>query len=302
MLTAISPLPLHASNMVGGLPMIPLEALTYSFLFGLLHGILPDEHTWPILFSYAIGGASGKEGIKAGLYFSAAFTVQRMLISELAYLALTPFLLSPTINAIVYAVVGLVMAAAGAIVLRKNRYPHLHLAVHGHEIATSGQGIMKDQVEPRKLVAAPPPRWTIIHGFIAGFGFGGFSLFINTVAAPAMSSPWLGFLPGLLFGLGTMIILVIIGGLFGTLLQRAHSLTMQEIKRIGAQTGGRTLFFGGLLFGAAGMAMLFGLERYLRVDTGYLLIGLFMITVAIPAFIYSSKEVLAARKQPNAKP
>lgn len=111
-----------------------------------------------------------------------------------------------------------------------------------------------------------------------------------------MSSAWLGFLPGLLFGLGTMIILVIIGGLFGTLLQRAHSLTMQEIKRIGAQTGGRTLFFGGLLFGAAGMAMLFGLERYLPVDTGYLLIGLFMITVAIPAFIYSSKEVLAARK------
>jgi hypothetical protein len=35
--------------------MIPLEALIYSFLFGLLHGILPDEHTWPITFSYAIG-------------------------------------------------------------------------------------------------------------------------------------------------------------------------------------------------------------------------------------------------------
>jgi hypothetical protein len=64
--------------------MTSLEALTYSFLFGLLHGILPDEHTWPISFSYAIGGASGKEGMKAGLYFSAASTFQRMLISELA--------------------------------------------------------------------------------------------------------------------------------------------------------------------------------------------------------------------------
>ena len=72
-----------------------LEALTYSFLFGLLHGILPDEHTWPITFSYAIGGASGKEGMKAGLYFSGAFTVQRLAVSELAYLALAPFLLSP---------------------------------------------------------------------------------------------------------------------------------------------------------------------------------------------------------------
>jgi len=84
--------------------MAPLEALTYSFLFGLLHGILPDEHTWPITFSYAIGGAPGKEGMKAGLYFSAAFTVQRMLISELAYLALAPFLLSPAINGIAYVV------------------------------------------------------------------------------------------------------------------------------------------------------------------------------------------------------
>ncbi len=103
--------------------MIPLEALTYSFLFGLLHGILPDEHTWPITFSYAIGGASGKEGMKAGLYFSSAFVVQRMLVSELSYLALAPYFLRPMVNGIVYVVVGFTMAVAGAIILRKNRYP-----------------------------------------------------------------------------------------------------------------------------------------------------------------------------------
>jgi hypothetical protein len=56
--------------------MTPLLAVTYSFLLGLLHGILPDEHTRPITFGYAIGGASGKEGLKAGLFFSAAFTAQ----------------------------------------------------------------------------------------------------------------------------------------------------------------------------------------------------------------------------------
>jgi len=125
----------------------PLEALLYSFLFGLLHGILPDEHTWPITFSYAIGGASGKEGIKAGLYFSAPLTVQRMLISELAYLALAPFLLSHEINGIVYVVVGLAMSVAGVIVLRKNRYTHLHLRVDWHEmprwfsVEESGDGV-----------------------------------------------------------------------------------------------------------------------------------------------------------------
>ena len=49
--------------------MAPLVAVTYSFLFGLLHGIPPDEHTWPITISYAIGGAGGKEGMKAALFF-----------------------------------------------------------------------------------------------------------------------------------------------------------------------------------------------------------------------------------------
>lgn len=96
--------------------MSPLGALFDSFLFGLLHGILPDEHTWPITFSYAIGGANGKQGLKTGLYFSAAFTVQRMLLAEVAYLAFAPYLLSPRINRFVYVIVGAVMAFANCLV------------------------------------------------------------------------------------------------------------------------------------------------------------------------------------------
>jgi hypothetical protein len=281
--------------------MTPFTAIIYSFLFGLLHGILPDEHTWPITFSYAIGGASGREGMKAGLFFSAAFTLQRTLLSEIAYLALAPFLLSPTINGIVYVIVGLAMSAAGAIVLRQNRYIHFHLLGHHHkearEMGTSLSVLSKHHDESAVPVSAPPPaKWTILHGFIAGFGFGGFSLFVNTVAAPAMQSPWLGFLPGLVFGLGTMIMLVLIGFLFGASLRWTHLLSEQEIKQIGSQTGGRTLFFGGLLFALFGVATIFGLDRHLPVDAGYVLIGLFMIVIAVPAFVYTLKEVLAARK------
>ncbi len=283
--------------------MTPLLAVTYSFLFGLLHGILPDEHTWPITFSYAIGGASGKEGLKAGLFFSAAFTVQRALLSEVAYLALAPFLLSPTINGIVYMVVGLAMSAAGAIVVRRNRVPHLHFLGHHHdeeqEMERDGQVLGWSHDEAEESAAAPPIKWTLIHGFIAGFGFGGFSLFVNTVAAPVMGSPWLGFLPGLVFGLGTMIVLVLVGALFGASLRWTHVLTEQEVKRIGSQTGGRTLFFGGLLFAVAGIVTLLGLTRHLPVDAGYVLIGLFMLVVAVPAFVYSLKEVLAARESPG---
>jgi hypothetical protein len=280
--------------------MTPFMAVIYSFLFGMLHGILPDEHTWPITFSYAIGGASGKEGLKAGLFFSAAFTVQRMLLSEVAYLALAPFLLSPTINGIVYIVVGLAMSAAGAVVVRRNRVPHIHLVGHhhdaNHEPESGGQILTWTHDAPAETAAAPPVRWTIVHGFIAGFGFGGFSLFVNTVAAPAMGSPWVGFLPGLVFGLGTMIVLVLVGALFGASLRWTHALSEQEIRRIGSQTGGRTLFFGGLLFAVAGIVTILGLTSHLPVDAGYLLIGLFMIVVAVPAFVYSLHEVRAARK------
>ena len=50
-----------------------------------------------------------------------------MLLSELAYLALAPFLLEPTVNRIVYVVVGIAMFTTGRIVLRRNRVPHFHL-------------------------------------------------------------------------------------------------------------------------------------------------------------------------------
>jgi hypothetical protein len=284
--------------------MSPLTLLVYCFAFGLLHGILPDEHTWPITFSYAIGGASGKEGIKAGLYFSAAFTFQRMLLSELSYLALAPFLLSPRINGLVYIAVGMAMSLAGAIVLRRNRYPHLHLLGRCREGECETAGTIEtdptQQAQMRSPAAAPPVQWTIIHGFLAGFGLGGFSMFVNVVAAPAMPSPWMGFLPGLVFGLGTMGMLVILGWLFGLSLQHIHSLSGQEIKRIGAQTGGRALLFGGLLFSVFGVAALLGLERILPANVGYLVIALFMLGVAVPAFLWSLKEVLEARDQATA--
>jgi hypothetical protein len=137
----------------------------------------------------------------------------------------------------------------------------------------------------------------LIHGFIAGFGFGGFSLFINTVAAPAMGNPWLGFLPGLLYGLGTTVMLVLVGAVFGASLRWSRRLTQEQVKRIGSQTGGRTLFFGGLLFCAFGVVTLAGLDRGLPVDAGYVLIGLFMIGIAVPAFVYTLREVLAERKR-----
>ncbi len=279
--------------------MNPIIAVTYSFLFGLLHGILPDEHTWPITFSYAIGGGSGKEGMKAGLYFSLAFTFQRAMISELSYLALAPFVFS--INRYIYLIVGGVMFIAGVIVLKRNIYPHLHILGHHHMDSKNMEKSYKilstecDGCDPQ--TSAPPVQWTLIHGFIAGFGFGGFALFVNTVAAPIMPDAWFGFLPGLVFGLGTMLMLVIIGALFGMSLKWFGSLTENDIKKIGSETGGRTLFFGGLLFIIAGFLTMMGIDIRLPFISDYTLISFFMIGVAIPAFVYSYRQVIKTKRQ-----
>jgi sulfite exporter TauE/SafE len=279
-----------------------IEAIIYSFLFGLLHGILPDEHTWPITFSYAVGSGSGREGMRAGFYFSAAFTIQRMLISELAYFALARFLARPVVNAIVFVVVGIAMAAAGIVVKRRNYYPHVHVFGQQTELRERTDPHYLAEARERQIVetpvSAPPVRWALFHGFVAGFGFGAFSLFINTVAAPAMPNPWMGFFPGLCFGLGTMIMLVVIGAFFGRSLSWfSHSMTKKEIQRITASTGRRTLFFGGLLFVAFGSVSLLGLAHRLSVDKEYVLITAFMVLIVSPVLVYSVLEVRSMKKR-----
>ncbi len=278
----------------------PLSALLgYCFLFGLLHGILPDEHTWPITFSYAVGAGSGARGMRTGAWFAAGFTAQRMLISELAYLALAPLLRSAAINAAVYVIVGSVMSLAGWVLLRRQRYAHLHFLGHHHE--TRDEMDRSTAILSRHHAAcAPDPempvRWTLIHGFIAGFGFGGFALFVNAVAAPAMPSAWLGFLPGLLFGAGTAVTLAAVGAAFAAGMRLLSGLSEDEVRRFGARVGATTLFAGGFLFVAGGLAIAAGVGRYLPVDTGYVVIALFVVAVALPAFIHAWRELPSGAK------
>jgi hypothetical protein len=273
--------------------------LAYCFLFGLLHGILPDEHTWPITFSYAIGSGSGLQGMRAGIYFSSGFTAQRMIVSELSYLALAPFLSSPAVDSVVYVIVGVVMSLAGWVLLRRQRYVHLHLLGHHHK--------KPDEMERSPTVLtrrhadgtdgqAMPVRWAMLHGFIAGFGFGAFTLFVNAVAAPAMPNAWLGFLPGFLFGAGTLVTLAVVGAVFPLALRLMSGLKEEDARRFGARVGATTLFAGGLLFAGGGLAMALGVNRYVPINFGYVLIALLVVAVAIPAFVHAWRELPAGTK------
>jgi hypothetical protein len=105
---------------------LAVDLLT-AFLLGVVHGVTPDEHTWPITFSYAVGGYSTRRGLLAGLTFSLAFTVQRALASELAYLGFARLFTFAPLDRVVDIVVGIVMAAAGLFVTGRGVLPHLPL-------------------------------------------------------------------------------------------------------------------------------------------------------------------------------
>ena len=86
-----------------------ISALIISYLLGIVHGITPDEHTWPITFSYSVGSYSTRKGMKAGLIFSSGFTLQRAVLSEVAFFALAGLFMTALAFGITYIIVGIAM-------------------------------------------------------------------------------------------------------------------------------------------------------------------------------------------------
>ncbi|WP_067624951.1 hypothetical protein [Alicyclobacillus acidiphilus] len=213
------------------------------FLMGIVHGITPDEHTWPITFSYSIGSYSTRGGMRAGLYFSLAFTLQRAIASELAYFALAGFLMKPGAEQIVYVIVGVVMLLSGYFILYRHKTLHLFPWL---ERLTPALPTDRETV---------PVKLALIHGFIAGWGTGAFATIIYTVISPRMPSAWIAFMPGLLYGLGTLLMQILIGAAFGRWIERQR-LEEKAKAFIGRFVAGNTLLIGGILFALAGIAEL----------------------------------------------
>jgi sulfite exporter TauE/SafE len=241
--------------MIGGINLwdpthvsFTVDLLT-AFLLGIVHGVTPDEHTWPITFSYAVGGYSTARGMRAGLLFSLAFAIQAALASELAYCGFTQWFTIAAFDNIVYVAVGIVMAAAGLFAMGRGVVPHLHLP-----------GLRRVQAQAPEPAQPRQPRelkWWMpaVHGFIAGWGIDAFSVIIYTTLAPAMPSAATGWLPGLVFGFGTLCVQAAAGAAFGAWAVR-RGLPQEAIRNIALTTAARTLTWGGvafLVFGLLGL-------------------------------------------------
>ena len=92
--------------------------LGVAFVLGMLHGLTPDEHTWPITFSYSIGSYSSRGGMRTGFMFSGGFTVQRSILAALGFAGLATIFQTDNLDGYVYVIVGVGMLLAGYFLLR----------------------------------------------------------------------------------------------------------------------------------------------------------------------------------------
>ncbi|MDG6915789.1 MAG: hypothetical protein JRN23_06545 [Nitrososphaerota archaeon] len=235
------------------------------FILGLLHGATPDEHTWPITFSYAVGSFSTRGGMKSGFVFSAGFTIQRAILTTLAFVGLAAVYKAYDLDGPVYMIVGAVMFVAGSYIL-KGRYLHLPidrlLGREHHTDRAERLPLHETEMKPVSMKMA------MAHGTIAGWGVGGFAVILMFVLAPQLPSIIYAPLPGLAFGLGTMCMQVVMGAIFATLMRVKH-LTVDQLKFVGRFTAGNTLYLGGAAFFVIGALILgFPFLDSLAVGTG----------------------------------
>jgi len=280
-----------------------LLALLLSFLLGLVHGVTPDEHTWPITFSYAVGSYSTKKGMKAGLIFSSGFTLQRAFLSELAYFALAAIFTTTLAFGLTYVAVGIAMAAAGYYLAKHSLYFHWHylerklgqwLGVHRKNSVQQEEEFEHTRnplssTDSKPELREVPLRLAFVHGLIAGFGFGAFALILYTVMVPAMPNAWVAWLPGALFGLGTMVMQIIFGAFFGTFLTKNKRLTKEGVAFVSKYISRNVLYYGGIAFIIAGLLVLafpnilnFGIQTGIKIhNLDNLDIGFFLVVIVV---------------------
>ncbi len=246
-------------NPTGNLTVV--EILAIAFVLGLLHGITPDEHTWPITFSYAVGSYSTRKGMKAGFSFSLGFTAQRAFLTTLGFLGLATFYKTYNLDGPVYVLVGIAMTVVGMYILNKRLDLHIPLdKLFGSEHHT-GRSERKPMHDVR-------PRVAVVHGLIAGFGFGAYATIITFILAPHVPSLLYAPLVGVMFGLGTMVMQIVFGAIFANF-ARLRNLSESQVKHVGRKTAGRTLLYGGIAFAVIGaLVIAFPAIDQLALSTG----------------------------------
>lgn len=254
--------------------------LGIALILGMLHGLTPDEHTWPITFSYSVGSYSSRGGMKAGFMFSSGFTIQRTILASLGFAGLATVYETYNLDGYVYVLVGAGMLLAGYYLLKGTdiHVPLDRLLGGRQHHTTRAERVPMHESEDQ--IKSVPLKLATVHGFIAGWGVGAYASIIVFILAPQMPSLLYAALVGTSFGVGTTIMQIIVGSVFANIM-RIKKLSIEQIKYVGRSAAARTLYLGGLAFSIiGGLIVAFPFLDTLAISTGNPLPNLDSVGVA----------------------
>ena len=240
---------------------------------GIVHGLIPDEHTWPITIPYALGQENTKKAVFSTIIFTGALTLVWSILTTIVSIMGNIFL-SESYNPYVFIIAGLTMLGVALFVFlprlniimcaRVNNESYSKSFIHRF-VTKLGCRHVHGDLGFTQVKMAPPYKAIWIHGLVAAFGTGFLLVIIYTTALTFPA--YLGFIPGLFFGLGTMVSLSFIG----YLVRKGAELgakTQEQLERRAMKLGYIGLYLllaMGIFMISLGVLALFGIDIHLDI-------------------------------------
>ncbi|MGC8848596.1 MAG: hypothetical protein ACP5QE_07125 [Conexivisphaera sp.] len=149
-------------------------------IVGVVHGLKPDEHTWPITVSYGLMQRNARGVLAAISVFAGALTLVWTLMSAL---------------------MGQLMGLLDISILG----PYVDVIVGATMIGVAAYLVFGDHDKSPEEKGTADYRLIWIHGLAAAFGGDFFIVLILTAALVPAISPGLSFLIGFMFGAGSWV-------------------------------------------------------------------------------------------------
>lgn len=240
---------------------------------GLVHGLIPDEHTWPITIPYALGQENPKKAVLSTIIFTGALTLVWSVLTTVVSVVGNIFL-SEKYNPYVFIFAGITMVGV-AIFVFLPRISTVMCSMVNDEIYSKspvhrfvtrlGCRHVHGDLGFTEVKMAPPYKAIWIHGLVAAFGTGFLLVIVYTTALTFPA--YLGFLPGMLFGIGTMLSLSLIGFVVrkGAELGVKNQEQLEKRARKLGYIGLYLLLSMGIFMILLGVLALFGIEVNLEI-------------------------------------
>jgi len=123
-----------------------IVALQASIMLGLLHGISPCEHSWPMLAPFAIASKSLKRLMKISVFFCFGTTMACIVLG--ATLGALGTIIPESWDMYIAAITSAALIVLGAILIFKPHWLHFHDEDHDHQHHDNSHAHVNDHSSP----------------------------------------------------------------------------------------------------------------------------------------------------------